>query len=354
MTTAFELAPTAVHRGEGDLPFVTLPDPTRLQLLQVDLANGVWVIRTLFPPGVTVQTHKHTGHVYAFTQSGSWHYLESPEAVNTPGSYLFEPAGSVHTLHVPETNDGDTDAWFVIHGANLNLTPEGTWTWSSTPPASSPSTGRCARPSTASPTRPSSSSRAERAGRGPHRCRRAASRPSSVDDPTPGPGQVVARVTRLRDLRERPAHRRGATARPGTILGHEIAGVIDEVGEGVDDRWAPGTAVTARPFTSCGDVRLLPRRAARPLPAPSDLLGLHAPGRVRRAGGARARTSSTRLPASVTGPDQALVEPLAVALHGLRRAGLRRRRAPGRPRCRARSAWPSPPGPGPWARRRWS
>jgi 2,4'-dihydroxyacetophenone dioxygenase len=125
MTTAFELAPTAVHRGEGDLPFVTLPDSTRIQLLQVDLANGVWVIRSLFPPGVTVQTHKHTGHVYAFTQSGSWHYLESPEAVNVAGSYLFEPAGSIHTLHVQSTNEGDTDVWFVIHGANLNLTTEG-------------------------------------------------------------------------------------------------------------------------------------------------------------------------------------------------------------------------------------
>jgi len=125
MTTAFELAPTAIHRAETDLPFIGLPDTTRLQLLQVDLANGVWVVRTLFPPGVTIQTHKHTGHVYAFTRAGSWHYLESPEAVNVAGSYLFEPAGSVHTLHVPETNDGDTDAWFVIHGANLNLDAQG-------------------------------------------------------------------------------------------------------------------------------------------------------------------------------------------------------------------------------------
>jgi 2,4'-dihydroxyacetophenone dioxygenase len=125
MATAFELAPTAVHRGEADLPFVTLPDSIRMQVLQVDLANGVWVIRSLFAPGTTVQTHKHTGHVYAFTQSGRWHYLESPEAVNTAGSYLFEPAGSVHTLHVPADNDSDTDVWFVIHGANLNLTPQG-------------------------------------------------------------------------------------------------------------------------------------------------------------------------------------------------------------------------------------
>jgi quercetin dioxygenase-like cupin family protein len=123
--TIADLAPTAVHRGESDLPFVTLPDGIRMQVLQVDLATGVWVIRSLFAPGTTVQTHKHTGHVYAFTQRGSWHYLESPDAVNTAGSYLFEPAGSVHTLHVPPDNDGDTDVWFVIHGANLNLTPEG-------------------------------------------------------------------------------------------------------------------------------------------------------------------------------------------------------------------------------------
>ena len=125
MTTAFELAPTAVHRGERDLPFVTLPDSIRMQVLQVDLANGVWVIRSLFSPGTTVPTHKHTGHVYALTQRGRWHYLESPDAVNEAGSYLFEPAGSVHTLHVPADNDGDTDVWFVIHGANLNLSADG-------------------------------------------------------------------------------------------------------------------------------------------------------------------------------------------------------------------------------------
>ena len=76
-------------------------------------------------PGATVQTHKHTGHVYAFTQSGSWHYLESPDAVNVAGSYLYEPAGSTHTLHVPATNTGITDVWFTIHGANLNLGADG-------------------------------------------------------------------------------------------------------------------------------------------------------------------------------------------------------------------------------------
>jgi 2,4'-dihydroxyacetophenone dioxygenase len=120
-----ESAPTALHRAEADLPFVDLGDAGLLQLLQVDLANGVWIIRNLFKPGLTLQIHKHTGHVHAFTQSGSWHYLESPEALNTAGSYLYEPAGSVHTLHVPADNEGTTDVWFAIHGANLNLDAAG-------------------------------------------------------------------------------------------------------------------------------------------------------------------------------------------------------------------------------------
>lgn len=119
--TAIESAPLALLRGEQDLPFITLHDGSRLQLLHVDLANGVWTVRNTFKPGSTVQTHKHTGVVHAFTQSGSWYYLEYPDSVNRAGSYLFEPAGSVHTLHVPETNLEDTDVWFTIHGANLNL-----------------------------------------------------------------------------------------------------------------------------------------------------------------------------------------------------------------------------------------
>ena len=117
-----ETAPTAIHRGEDELPFVDLGDGTTLQLLQVDLANGVWVIRNHFAPGTTLPIHKHTGQVYAFTQRGSWHYLESPEALNTAGSYLYEPAGSVHTL---QSIDDNTRVWFHMYGVNLNLAEDG-------------------------------------------------------------------------------------------------------------------------------------------------------------------------------------------------------------------------------------
>ncbi len=123
--TVMETAPAAILRHEDELPFVDIGDGSTLQLLQVDLASGIWVVRNHFPPGTTIATHKHTGPVYAFTQKGRWRYLEYPNALNLAGSYLYEPAGSVHTLHVPEDNDGMTDVWFTIHGANLNLDGEG-------------------------------------------------------------------------------------------------------------------------------------------------------------------------------------------------------------------------------------
>jgi quercetin dioxygenase-like cupin family protein len=116
--------PTATHRGEDELPFVELGEGIQLQVLQIDIDAGLWVIRNKFAPGSRVQTHKHTGQVFAFTQAGSWKYDEYPE-INTAGSYLFEPAGSIHTLVVPETNTEDTDVWFAIYGANLNLDADG-------------------------------------------------------------------------------------------------------------------------------------------------------------------------------------------------------------------------------------
>lgn len=117
--------PTAIHRAEDELPFITFADGTAMQVIQVNLTAGEWVVRSRFPAGTTQQTHMHTGHVHAFTLSGSWHYLESPEVSNRAGSYLHEPAGSVHTLHVPGSNIEDTDVWFAINGANLNLDDAG-------------------------------------------------------------------------------------------------------------------------------------------------------------------------------------------------------------------------------------
>ncbi|MFP6663299.1 MAG: 2,4'-dihydroxyacetophenone dioxygenase family protein [Deltaproteobacteria bacterium] len=115
----------AMHIGKDDLPFVDLGDGSTLQLLQVDLNQGLWVINTRFSPGYKVQKHYHTGPVFAVTHSGSWYYKEYPDDVNRAGSYLYEPAHSVHTLMVSEDNEGDTEVWFAINGANINMDEEG-------------------------------------------------------------------------------------------------------------------------------------------------------------------------------------------------------------------------------------
>jgi len=114
-----------LHIGEDELPWMEIGGGAALQLLHVDLNQGLWISKTRLPPGFKVQTHYHTGLVFAVTLQGSWFYLESPEAVNRPGSYLFEPAGSRHTLVTPDDMQGDMITWFAIYGANINLDETG-------------------------------------------------------------------------------------------------------------------------------------------------------------------------------------------------------------------------------------
>ncbi|MEM7543648.1 MAG: 2,4'-dihydroxyacetophenone dioxygenase family protein [Pseudomonadota bacterium] len=116
--------PASFHRGTEELPWVTLTDGVLFQLLQVNIEFGLWVVRTKFDAGVTIQRHRHTGEVYAYTTAGAWRYLEYPD-INRPGSYLFEPSGAVHTLHVLADNTEQTDIFFAIRGANLNLDDDG-------------------------------------------------------------------------------------------------------------------------------------------------------------------------------------------------------------------------------------
>ena len=108
----------AHHIGDSDLLYVYAGEGSELQLLHVDLNQGLWISKTRFSPGVVLPRHFLTGNVFAVTLRGEWYYKEYPQSVNRAGSYLFEPAGSVHTLLVPE-QEGITEAWFAIQGANV-------------------------------------------------------------------------------------------------------------------------------------------------------------------------------------------------------------------------------------------
>ena len=119
--TAIEPRTHAVHLGADDLPFVEIGGGSKMKVIQVKPEEGLWIVENIFQAGYEVQRHKHTGPVYAYTTSGAWKYAEY-EYVNRAGSFLYEPAGSIHTLQAIED---DTRVWFQMYGSNLNLDADG-------------------------------------------------------------------------------------------------------------------------------------------------------------------------------------------------------------------------------------
>jgi len=113
--------PTAIHIGADELPWVDIGDGSKLKVIQVKEREGLWIVENIFQAGYVVQKHRHTGPVWGYTVSGGWKYQEY-EYVNWAGSFLYEPAGSVHTLECIEDN---TQVWFHMYGANLNLDADG-------------------------------------------------------------------------------------------------------------------------------------------------------------------------------------------------------------------------------------
>src|SRR4051812_10469849 len=76
-----------------------------------------------------------------------------------------------------------------------------------------------------------------------------------VARPEPGPGQALVRVT-LTTICGTDVHilKGEYPVKPGLIVGHELVGVIDSVGPGVDG-YAPGERVIAGAITPCGQCR---------------------------------------------------------------------------------------------------
>ncbi len=117
-----DAAPPALHVGADELPFVEIGGGNLLKVIQVKEREGLWIVENVFQAGFEVQKHRHTGPVWGYTTSGAWKYKEY-DYVNRAGSFLYEPAGSVHTLQCIEN---DTRVWFHMYGVNLNLDADGT------------------------------------------------------------------------------------------------------------------------------------------------------------------------------------------------------------------------------------
>lgn len=111
----------------NDVPLLrnALGPGINFQPLFLDPEMGIWTILGTFAPGVELPIHLHTGGVHGYTLKGEWIYKEYPDQPQTAGSYLYEPASSVHTFAVPETNTEDTVVLFIVNGANVSFTEDG-------------------------------------------------------------------------------------------------------------------------------------------------------------------------------------------------------------------------------------
>lgn len=118
-------APGAIaYAYDADIPWVTVLPDVELKVLRVVEAQGLWVVRSRFAPGARIETHRHTGDVHGFTQTGCWHYEEY--GIDYPaGTYIYEPANSVHTLRANADNQGPTEVLFIMRGANLVIGENG-------------------------------------------------------------------------------------------------------------------------------------------------------------------------------------------------------------------------------------
>lgn len=105
------------------------------------------------------------------------------------------------------------------------------------------------------------------------------------------------------------------------IMGHEFAGVVDAVGEGVTD-FARGDRVAADPNLHCGRCEWCQRNAYN-LCVEWEALGITLPGALAEYVCLAARYA-VRLPDSVSTSAGALIEPLSCAVHAFNLSNVRR------------------------------
>lgn len=139
----------------------------------------------------------------------------------------------------------------------------------------------------------------------------------NVADPEPGPGEVIIKVHRCgicgSDIHMTSEHTPFYPA--GSVIGHEFAGEVVALGRGVE-KLKVGQRITAMPVAGCG--RCAACLAGWPLACEQAQTMVGGFAEYTRA----AEASAIVLPQTVSMADGALIEPLAVGLHGASAANM--------------------------------
>ena len=143
----------------------------------------------------------------------------------------------------------------------------------------------------------------------------------ALDAPRPGPRDLILKVRACGICGSDLHMTEAGTMMPlpsGSVMGHEFAGEVVEIGSAVKGEWKEGARVSGFPFICCGDAS----------PCVNQGFGAASCGKGQPVGlgqshGAYAEyvrigsSSAYRLPDVVSFEEGALVEPLAVGLHAV-------------------------------------
>ncbi len=105
-----------------EIPWVPQADGVWFRPLRICPELGTWTNLLRVSKRGTVNLHRHVAPVEAWVVAGRWRYLEHDWTAG-PGSYVYEPAGDVHTL----TTVGDEEmiTLFAMHGPIEYIGPDG-------------------------------------------------------------------------------------------------------------------------------------------------------------------------------------------------------------------------------------
>jgi 2,4'-dihydroxyacetophenone dioxygenase len=94
--------------------------------LLLNTVTGQWCNLLRVRKSGVLSRHIHPSLVVGYVIKGAWRYLEH-DWVATPGSFVYEPPGEIHTLVVDEAAGADTEmiTFFNISGAMVYVDEAG-------------------------------------------------------------------------------------------------------------------------------------------------------------------------------------------------------------------------------------